>query len=135
MQTALIPERRMPEHRGKQQLIVDKHPVLSIQCWTPLRGSQDKPTLLLPLHSVLFSKAALLHQQPAPVPPPWGLSCCPWTPPCSPWQPQGAGLILILGSTWILQHHRGTGEIHPPSSFPLSRDVISQSETLIQRAR
>lgn len=32
MQTALIPLRRTPEHRGKEQFIVDKHPVLSIQC-------------------------------------------------------------------------------------------------------
>lgn len=97
------------------------------------RGSQDEPTLLLPLGSVLLSRAGLLHR--APGPPPWGLPCCPWTLLCRPWQPQGAGLILILGSTWLLQHHRGTGdqgmgrEIHPPSSFPLSRDSIPQCET------
>lgn len=37
MQTALIPLRRMPEHRGKEQIVVDKHPTLSTQCRTPLQ--------------------------------------------------------------------------------------------------
>lgn len=74
----------------------------------------------------------LLYQKPSPGPPPWGLSCHPWAldttvHPGDPQQPWGAGLILLLGSTWLSWHRRGTAdqgmeeEIHPSVSFPLQQ--------------
>ena len=105
-----------------------------------LRGSYDKPTLLVLVRTVLLSRAVLLYRQPAPGPSPWGPSCCPWAldttvHPGGPRQPQGAGLIPLLGSTWlcnIAEEQRtkaGEEKVTFRSASPWSRDVISHSET------
>lgn len=76
-----------------------------------VRGSEDKPTLLVPVPTVRLSRAELLYQHQllshlhgdCPVVP------APWTPPCTlvGLSSQGAGPVLLRGNTRLLRHRRG----------------------------